>query len=139
MQLQGLHHTTLAVEDMATMLAFYTDTLGLKCHPVKNNWLGTGRGYALHLMPVAGGRAPADPARHIAFQVESLNGCARHLLAKGLHPYQMSLSMEKFPVRDADHPLDQGIGTLFLDDPEGNTLEFVERHRGIFAQYDDGY
>ena len=138
MRLQGVHHAALAVVDMERMLAFYRDTLSLKQHPDKSNWLFAGRGFALHLMPATGPQAPRDPSRHIAFQVENLNDCARFLLAKGLRPYQMSLSMEVFWPTDSGGALDKGIGTLFLDDPEGNTLEFVERHRGIFADYADG-
>ncbi len=123
---------------MSTMTAFYRDTLGMQVHPTKDNWLGTGHGFSLHLTPTDRPLAPRDPSRHIAFQVENLNDCCRHLLAKGLRPYQMSLTMEVFWLSDSEGPLDQGIGTIFLEDPEGNTLEFVERHRGLFADYDDG-
>ncbi len=138
MKLQGVHHAALAVADMATMTAFYRDSLGMQGHPTKHNWLATGHGFSLHLMPTEKPLAPGDPSRHIAFQVENLNDCCRHLLAKGLRPYQMSLTMEVFWLSDSEGPLDQGIGTIFLEDPEGNTLEFVERHRGLFTDYDDG-
>ncbi len=138
MKLQGVHHAALAVVDMERMRVFYRDTLGMRPHAVKHNWLDAGRGFALHLMPAAGPQAPEDPSRHIAFQVENLNHCCRYLLARGLRPYQMSLTMEVFWLTESEGALDKGIGTIFLDDPEGNTLEFIERRRGIFAEYDDG-
>ncbi|NDL64918.1 VOC family protein [Acerihabitans arboris] len=138
MRLQGIHHAALAVQDMDLMLAYYRDTLGLHPHPAKRNWLGAGRGFCLHLMPSNGTPAPRDPASHIAIQVDNLNHCAAWLLAKGLRPYQMSISMAVFWLTDSTGPLDNGIGTLFLDDPEGNTLEFIQRGRGIFSEYDDG-
>ncbi len=138
MKLQGVHHAALAVGDMAKMTAFYRDALGMRVHPTKHNWLGTGHGFTLHLMPTHKPLAATDPSRHIAFQVENLNDCCRHLLAQGLRPYQMSTTMEVFWLTDSEGALDQGIGTIFLEDPESNTLEFIERHRGIFADYDDG-
>lgn len=138
MKLQGIHHAAIAVQDRERMLAFYSEALGMRPHPVKHNWLDGGRGFCLHLMPLNGVRAPRDPARHVALQVENLNECAAWLLSKGLRPYQMSIAMEVFWITDSAAALDNGIGTLFLDDPEGNTIEFVERGRGIFSQYHDG-
>ncbi|WP_413727101.1 VOC family protein [Sodalis sp. RH19] len=138
MQLQGIHHAALAVSDMDLMLAYYRDALGMRPHPIKRNWLNAGRGFCLHLMPSNGTLAPRDPSRHIAFQVGDLNRCAGFLLAQGLQPYQMSVTMEVCLITDGTGPLDNGIGTLFLDDPEGNTLEFIERGRGIFSKYNDG-
>lgn len=138
MQLLGVHHCALAVHDMDLMLGYYRDALGMTRHPAKHNWLNAGRGFCLHLMPSTGARATRDPSRHIAFQVEDLNRCALWLLAKELKPYQMSTEMEVFWVMDGAGALDKGIGTLFLDDPEGNTLEFIERDRGVFSRYDDG-
>lgn len=138
MQLQGVHHSALAVHDMDLMLGYYRDALGMTPHPTKHNWLNAGRGFCLHLMPSTGPQTTHDPSRHIAFQVDSLNRCAASLLAKGLKPYQMSNDMAVFWVTDSAGALDKGIGTLFLDDPEGNTLEFIERGRGIFSRYDDG-
>jgi hypothetical protein len=29
-----------------------------------------------------------------------------------------------------------GIGTVFITDPEGNVIEFMQADRGVFAKYD---
>ncbi|MFG6667640.1 VOC family protein [Halomonas sp. HNIBRBA4712] len=139
MTLKGVHHAAIATHDMDLLTDFYTRVIGFQQHPEKSNWLHTGHGFSLHLMPSDRERAPYDPSRHIAFEVESLNECARYLLDQGQRPYQLSNEQKRVEVKSAEGPLDAGIGTLFLDDPEDNTIEFVERGRGILAEYDDGF
>ena len=34
-------------------------------------------------------------------------------------------------VTSSNDPLDFGIGTLFVDDPDGNAVEFLQPGRGI--------
>ncbi|GHB21572.1 VOC family protein [Salinicola rhizosphaerae] len=139
MQLMGVHHAAIATHDMEKLTHFYRDKLGMRQHASKTNWLDTGHGFSLHLMPSDEPPAPVDPSRHVAFQVASLGECAAYLLDKGLTPYQLTNEQKRHDVTSTEDPLKEGIGTLFLDDPEGNTIEFVERERGIFADYDDGY
>lgn len=139
MQLVGVHHVAIVAHDREKLTHFYRDVLGMRQHPAKGNWFETGHGFSLHLMPSDGQQAPDGPSRHVAFQVASLDECAAYLLDKGLKPYQLASAQRRHEVTSTDDPLTEGIGTLFLDDPEGNTLEFVERERGIFAEYDDGY
>jgi catechol 2,3-dioxygenase-like lactoylglutathione lyase family enzyme len=43
---------------------------------------------------------------------------------------------EHRPIGSTDRPLDFGIGTIFVRDPDGNLIEFVEKDRGIFGEYD---
>ena len=64
-----------------------------------------------------------------------LDEAARHLLACGLRPYQVTVDQaQRHDVVSPDDPLAFGIGTLFVDDPDGNTVEFLQRDRGITAE-----
>ena len=99
------------------------------------NWLRAGDDYSVHLMPalMPGGRY--QPARHFAFEVERLADVAALLLRHGLRPYQLTGDQsQRHDITSADAPLEFGIGTIFVEDPDGNTLEFIEANRGIFAE-----
>jgi catechol 2,3-dioxygenase-like lactoylglutathione lyase family enzyme len=65
--------------------------------------------------------------------VERLESILAILLEAGLSPFQANLKGEQRPIVSRDQPLDFGIGTIFVHDPDGNIVEFVERGRGIFA------
>lgn len=96
--------------------------------------------YAVHLMPATiphEGGVPVDPATHFALQVKDLSRVLGTLLAAGQKPYQLSLeSLEPKYVHDPHDDLSYGIGTLFVNDPDGNVVEFIDVNRGIFAGVD---
>lgn len=134
---KGLHHCAIGAHDIEKMSAFYCDVIGLGRHPEKQNWLRVGDAYALHLMPAQD--RPLGNSRveqHFALEVVSLRDIVRRLLAAGFRPYQASLEYEIHWITDGDHDsLEAGIGTVFVADPEGNTVEFVQADKGIFAHY----
>lgn len=134
--IRGLHHVAVAVRDRARAEAFYVGVLGLAPCPAKPNWLSAGGGgFEVHLMPLNGPDLPRDPARHFALEVGSLAAVAAHLLAHGLAPYQVTVDQrERRAITNADDPLDFGIGTLFVEDPDGNSVEFLQADRGISAE-----
>lgn len=129
-----LHHVAIPVHDLDGMRAFYADVVGLEPHPTKANWLRAGDGFVVHLMPSPDKPATGRIEQHFALEVPSLRDTARTLLRAGLKPYLATLEYRTHAVTDPDDPLDFGIGTLFVADPEGNTVEFVEPGRGIFAE-----
>ncbi len=134
--IEGVHHASLAVQDMDRALGFYVGVLGLQQHPGKLNWLLAGDGYALHLMPARLAPPPQEMGRHVAFAVGRLETVVERLLHHGLQPYQATVDQsEHHPVRDPGDPLTFGIGTVFVDDPDGNAIEFVQSGRGILGQY----
>jgi catechol 2,3-dioxygenase-like lactoylglutathione lyase family enzyme len=130
----GLHHVAVAVRDMARAEAFYVGILGLVPCPAKANWLSAGRGYEVHLMPLRSADLPRDAARHFTLEVAQLDAIAALLLSHGLRPYQVTVDQSRrHDVVSTDDPLDFGIGTLFVEDPDGNTVEFLQADRGIAA------
>ncbi len=134
MRILGLHHVAVAVADMARAEAFYVGVLGLRPCPEKPNWLCAGGGYEVHLMPLRATPVPLNPARHFTLEVERLEAAAAHLLACGLRPYQVTVDqLQRREITAPDDPLDFGIGTLFVEDPDGNSVEFLQRDRGITA------
>ena len=129
-----LHHGGLPTQDMARAKAFWCDTLGLSVFKDKDNWLGwDGRTFPIHLMPPDEQPAGMQLSKHIALEVDTLEAVLARLLDADLAPFQVSLTGERRSVVDRDQPLDFGIGTIFVCDPDGNVIEFVQQGRGIFA------
>jgi catechol 2,3-dioxygenase-like lactoylglutathione lyase family enzyme len=131
----GLHHVAVAVRDMPRAQAFYVGVLGLTPCPAKSNWLSAGHGFEVHLMPLKGADVPRDSARHFTLSVESLQAIVSHLLSHGLRPYQVTVDQgQRHEIVSLDDPLDFGIGTIFVEDPDGNSVEFLQPDRGITAE-----
>ena len=123
------------LHDLAQHLLPYA---GMKRNPKKANWLSAGGSYAVHLMPAMtaeDGTLPVDAARHFALQVNDLNTVVARLLEAGEKPYQLALdNPQPRHVQDAQDSLSYGLGTVFVNDPDNNVVEFIQLDRGIFAQ-----
>ncbi len=121
MQVLGLNHVSVIVQDAQRALAFYQQVLELEklSRPAlgfPGYWLDLGGGQSLHLMqlpdPCVGGEKPAHGGRdrHFALSVESVAGFADKLERLGV-PYTRSRS---------------GRAALFFRDPDGNVIELCE-------------
>ena len=141
----GPHHTGVRTFDVDESRAFYCGVLGLQPNPAKDNWLGVpGVDHQfVHLMPASGVDRPSGSARenardgadHVALETHDLRAVVARLLEKGCRPFQTELDFSKRrDVTSADQPLDFGIGTVFVIDPAGNVVEFIQRDHGIFAK-----
>jgi len=118
-----LHHSVL-VKDTQKSLAFYRDVLGLKVdqnRPEMNfagAWLNVGN-QQIHLLelpnpdPINGRSEHGGRDRHVALQVSDIDKLQQSLEAAGLN-FTRSKSGRK---------------ALFVRDPDGNALEFVEEAR----------
>ena len=72
-QLLALNHVGVRCTKVAETERFYKETLGLKAHPSKENWLLVNDTYAVHLMPPLADLSEdaahsVDAARHFALQ-----------------------------------------------------------------------
>lgn len=137
MRVTSLDHVGIRVRDMSAATEFYCGLLDLRVNERKPNWLSLPDGRMIHLMPATDrsrdGNDIGDLARHCAFRVDNLEEAVTTLLAKGLRPFQVELGAggRRKDLVDADD-LSFGIGTVFVSDPDGNVLEFVDIGRGIF-------
>jgi transcriptional regulator with GAF, ATPase, and Fis domain len=57
------------------------------------------------------------------------------LLARGIKPLQCEIDATKRHELTDVSDLNFGIGTVFITDPEGNVIEFMQADRGVFAKY----
>lgn len=136
MRFRGVDHVGVRVTDMERAKRFYTRVLGLEPRPERPNWLGLDQGFPVHLMPASRDELPGpmEPARHFALRVDGLESVVGLLLAHGLAPFQATADQKHHrAITSADDPLDFGIGTVFVQDPDGNVVEFIEHGRGVFA------
>lgn len=128
-----LHYVAIPAHDFQKMQEFYILVLGFGAHPDKVNWLRAGDGFNVHLMPSRAQPGPIGIERHFAPQVASLHELVGHLLDQRLRPCQASLDGQTHSITDRADPLDFGIGSVFIADPENNTIEFLEKGKGLFA------
>jgi catechol 2,3-dioxygenase-like lactoylglutathione lyase family enzyme len=113
MQLAGVHHVSINVEDLDATLAFYTDVLGLELLPrpefpgFGGAWLGVGTSQ-IHLLHKPGEARPPGP--HFAVQVTDLDEAMAELTERGIAV-----------GRPSEIP---GVcRQTFVADPSGNLIE----------------
>jgi catechol 2,3-dioxygenase-like lactoylglutathione lyase family enzyme len=143
--LTGFFHTGLVVRDLERMVRFYTETLGLQVEqeidsiapPTGDHtglpgarrklvFLGFGGGHQIELVyylepesPEGGSDRHQLGGMHICFDVENLIETCEKVKSQGVE----FLTEPKFSTT----PSGQRVGVVYLQDPEGNWLEFVER------------
>lgn len=138
---EQIHHVGLVVRDLPAAERFYAGALGLRRHPARPSWFVLTDRHAVHLIPLAltpfRGSAADDPPhhayRHVALQVPDLRAALRTLLAGGVRVTQADLAGGERAVTSADEPLDFGVGSLFVTDPDGNRIEFLQLGHGLFT------
>jgi len=114
MELRGVHHISLNVNDVGAASAFYTDVLGLTLRadrpdfPFAGVWLDVGD-QQIHLIEAV---VPADRGQHVALQVADLAAAVEELRAHGIEV------SEPRPVVN--------VLQSFLHDPAGNRIELDE-------------
>lgn len=114
MQLSGVHHVSLNVDDVDAAVAFYTDVLGMTVRGDRPDfgfagaWLDVGP-QQVHLIAAD---VPPDRGQHVSLRVDDIAAAVGDLRQRGI-----SVSD---PVR---------VGAVlqsFLHDPAGNRIELDE-------------
>ena len=133
---EAINHVGLVVKDLQAAERFYGGILGLRPHHVRPSWFVLNATSTLHLIPFRDSAADDPPHhayRHVALQVPGLRAVASTLLAAGLRVYQADFSGGERDVTSVDDPMDFGVGTIFVRDPDGNLIEFLQLGHGIFT------
>jgi len=135
--IQLLHHVCLPVKDLAAK-RFYIEVLGLTQHHRFASWVAINDFSAIHLVETqlpAPQEGSSQPVRHFALRVTDLDSVAIRLLDARIHVFQMDSSLNQQEVKSIRDNLSFGTGTLFVEDPSGNLIEFIEISRGLFSTY----
>lgn len=132
-----INHVCLVVRDLAAAEEFYVTLLGLSRHHKIKTWLVLNNQSTLHLVHIP--EAQVDNSlyhevQHFALQVTDLRGVLKLMLSAGQKPFQMDFTGKEHQVSSADDPLDFGLGSLFVYDPDGNLVEFLQEGHGIFQR-----
>jgi glyoxylase I family protein len=118
---KGTHHVSLSIDDLDAAREFYGGLLGLPEierpeMPIRGTWYQAGA-VQLHLIePPSGmqgeaaGQDGSPIANHIAFEIEDYSSVKSALEEAGLEV----------------KALGKGVGQMFVQDPHGNTVEFIE-------------
>ena len=110
-----INHVTTMVKDTARAMKFYNDLIGIKQieSQVDNpeiTWLQLESGIMVHLIETD--EAPVKPERmHHAFEVEDFEGTKKILEENGFKVAREGVRYD-------------GQAFLFIDDPDGNNVEF---------------
>lgn len=139
--IQTIHHVGLVVRDLAVAERFYAGVLGLRRHPTRPSWFALTAASTLHLIPLDltpfRGMTVADPPyhayRHVALQVADLRATLGVLLAGGVRVSQVGFDGDERVLAAPEDPIDFGVGSLFVRDPDGSLIEFLQLGHGIFA------
>jgi catechol 2,3-dioxygenase-like lactoylglutathione lyase family enzyme len=134
--IEAINHVGLVVKDLQVAEQFYANVLGLPRHHARANWFVLNSTSTLHLIPLADPSAAEPPHhayRHVALQVDDLRAVLRVLLAGGVRVFQADFQGGEQEVTKGDDPIDFGVGTLFVRDPDGNLIEFLQLGHGIFT------
>ena len=132
LRIEGLHHVSLPVRDLARSRAFYEDVIGLRPLPrppfdFAGAWYALGSTQQLHLIdaaaspaPTLRGERPVDARDvHFAVRVSSYAEAAAHLRALGYAPDAADPAR-----RTRESPAGaSGFMQLFLLDPDGHVIE----------------
>jgi catechol 2,3-dioxygenase-like lactoylglutathione lyase family enzyme len=133
--IKAVHHVCLVVKDMTKSENFYVNVLGLEHHHKVRSWLVLNETSSIHLVNIPEAEADASlyhEVQHFALQVENLNEVRSILLDGGLKPFQMDFEGNVKEVASKSAELNFGIGTLFVYDPDGNLVEFLQLGVGAF-------
>jgi catechol 2,3-dioxygenase-like lactoylglutathione lyase family enzyme len=138
MKVEAIHHVGLVVKDREAAERFYVGVLGLTRVPERPSWLRLNATNAIHIIPFGTGEAehPHHGYRHVALQVADLRPVLHRLLDHGLRVFQAGFDGGEKAITCRDDPLDFGIGSIFVRDPDGNLIEFLRLGHGIFAADD---
>ena len=119
MQITGIHHVTVVVQDLDRAARFYGDVLGLPEIPIPPTFLGAGVevrwfqvGEAQQIHLLLGPNADAPSRRHVALRVDDAQAARAVLRARGVDV------RETVSIPSADR--------FFVSDPDGNQIEVIE-------------
>jgi catechol 2,3-dioxygenase-like lactoylglutathione lyase family enzyme len=135
--IEAINHVCLVVKNLKVSEKFYVDIFGLERHHQIPTWFVLNEQSTLHLVNIP--EAEVDDSlyhevQHFALQVLDLYEILGILLENDLKPFQMDFQGNNKLVTTMEDPLDFGIGTLFVYDPDGNLVEFLEIGRGLFVE-----
>lgn len=132
---EAVNHVCIVVRDMEAANRFYIDVLGLKRHHVVSSWLLLNQASTLHLVNIPEAEFVESlyhEVQHFALQVPNLREVAAALITRGLKPFQMDFDGNTEAIENIDGPLDFGLGTVFIRDPDQNLIEFLQLGHGRF-------
>jgi catechol 2,3-dioxygenase-like lactoylglutathione lyase family enzyme len=133
--IEAIHHVGLIVKDLKRAEEFYVGFLGLKRHRQRSNWLMLNATSTLHLIPLAD-PAASEPKHHayryVALQLADVRAVLHILPASRPRMFQADLVGDERDVVSTGDKLDFGDGSLFVRDPDGNLIEFLQMGHGIF-------
>jgi catechol 2,3-dioxygenase-like lactoylglutathione lyase family enzyme len=133
----AINHVGLVTKDQAKAEEFYIGVLGLRRHKDVDSWFHLNESLLLHLIEIP--EATVDKSlyhevQHFALQVPNLDLVLKTLIDSRLNPFQMDFEGNIKQVVSRDDDLEFGIGTLFVEDPDGNLVEFLQMGKGKFKE-----
>ncbi|MDX2085355.1 MAG: VOC family protein [Candidatus Melainabacteria bacterium] len=134
---ESVHHIGLVVRNEQKARTFYTDILGFQPHHRVDSWLMLNDKLSIHLIEIPEAEIVDSlfhQINHVAIQVSDLKPILKLLLEHGQAPFQMDFEGAEKPLTDPEDPMNFGLGTIFVNDPDGNLIEFLQMGHGVFTE-----
>jgi catechol 2,3-dioxygenase-like lactoylglutathione lyase family enzyme len=130
MNIIGINHVTVLVEDKEKAVKFYSEVLGLQTFPVgKSTWMKVGNQF-LHITK-ASGKTVSNSFYHFAIEVDSFKEYIDNLIGKGVEVFELDESLNKIMV---NNELDNPTRQFFVHDPDGNLIEIINCESSFFKK-----
>jgi catechol 2,3-dioxygenase-like lactoylglutathione lyase family enzyme len=134
-KVEAINHVCLVVKNIDAALRFYSELLGLERHPARPTWLVLNETSNLHLVPMphaTNGNSTYHDVQHFALQVPDLRTVLRLLLDGDQQVFQIDFDWNRHWIASPNDTMEFGTGSLFVHDPDGNLVEFLQLGHGIF-------
>jgi catechol 2,3-dioxygenase-like lactoylglutathione lyase family enzyme len=130
MNIVGINHVTVLVNDKERAVKFYSEILGLQIFPVgKATWMKVGNQF-LHITEDSG-RSISNSFYHFAIEVDDFKECINGIIEKDVDVFELDKDLKKVMVNsDLDNPIRQ----FFVEDPDGNLIEIVDSKNPFFKE-----
>ncbi len=130
MNIVGINHVTVLVEDKEKAIEFYSEILGLQIFPVgKSTWMKVGSQF-LHITQ-ASGKTISNSFYHFAIEIDPFDEYINGIIKKGIEVFELDKDLNKVMVNsNLDNPTRQ----FFVHDPDGNLIEIVDSKNPFFKK-----
>lgn len=137
-------HVMLVVSDAERARQFYRDVLGLPSRDYDPDRFFLEDGFEIHLCPVDPGdpstyaadwateKGPAfsesfsEAAKHLALRVDDVHAMASKLFTASAQPFSLDVACAMEPIASATQLVNFGTKSVYVRDPDGNLIEFVQ-------------
>lgn len=132
-----LNHISIVARDLKSTKRFLCDILGYKQHHEVESWfINPDGGPSIHVIELDDAEVPSEEDMfhyytHFAFETSSLVKLLKKVLKAKHRAFQMDMEGNEREVTSVSDDLSFGLKTLFVQDPDNNLWEFLQKGHSL--------